>query len=127
MEIALGCVEKAAGVSLQRPASLPRMRFKATPGVNQPAVLNLGSAVVGGDLGRVGASSESGPGWHNTLYWAVLSPQHFHHILSAAHLMEHQPCWARKALAGRPSYELNCWHFIRSIASDQALVFCRDL
>ena len=65
MEIALGCVEKAADISLQRPASLPRMRFKTTPGVNQPVVLNLGSSISPGGLGSVGASSECGPGWHN--------------------------------------------------------------
>lgn len=43
LDAALAQVERARGAALQRPASLPRMAFKATPGMAQPAVLSLGS------------------------------------------------------------------------------------
>ena len=43
MDIALERVERERGAPLQRPAALPRMRFKATPGMAQPAVLDMGA------------------------------------------------------------------------------------
>lgn len=63
MDIALERVEREHGAPLQRPAALPRMRFKATPGMAQPAVLDLGPGPAR-QRGAAGSpASKGGPGW----------------------------------------------------------------
>ena len=73
MDIALERVERERGAPLQRPAALPRMRFKATPGMAQPAVLDMGPGPEP-QRGVAGSTaSKCSPGWQPWIWTHCLN------------------------------------------------------
>ena len=79
VDIALERVERERGAPLQRPAALPLMRFKATPGMAQPAVLDMGPGPAR-QRGAAGSTASNGsPGWlpsvmHTAVFVSALLP-----------------------------------------------------